>query len=73
MADPSFAEMESEVETLLPPDGFSRAQDDKSNLQPHFETDQAETSPLLGPPVLSEQAEKTWYNTPSVSHLIWHG
>jgi len=72
MADPSFAEMESEVETLLPPARFSRARDDKSNVQPHFQADQAETSPLLGPPVLSEQAEKKWYNTPSVSHLIWH-
>jgi hypothetical protein len=69
MADPSFAEMESEVETLLPPAAFSRPRDYKSNPQPHFE-DEAETSPLLGPPVLSEQPEKKWYNTPSVDRLI---
>jgi hypothetical protein len=68
MADPSFAEMESEAETSLPSAAYSRQRDDKANAQPHIETDPAETNPLLGPPVLTDPSDKKWHNTASVGH-----
>jgi hypothetical protein len=68
MADPAFAEMEAEAEPLIPRQPFSsRNRDDKSVQPPLQDEDiQAETAPLLGPPVLVNGRPKTWYNTASV-------
>jgi hypothetical protein len=65
MADPSFTEMEAEAEGFVPHSRCQTTGADKLNTEPH--SDQAETSPLLGPPVLSDHIEKKWYNTASVT------
>jgi hypothetical protein len=67
MADPNFAEMEAEAET--PNLNYRSNQADKfDDEDTPISATQAETSPLLGPPALSDQIRmKTWYNTPSVS------
>ena len=73
MADPAFVEMEAEAESLIPRNTFSRNTRDDKSPRPAVQEDitQAETSPLLGPPVLTNGPAKTWYNTASVSSLAW--
>jgi hypothetical protein len=66
MADPAFAEMEAEAESIIPRVSFRQSRADKLNEETPGQTNQAETSPLLGPPVLLDDIEKKWYNTPSV-------
>ena len=66
MADPSFTEMEAEAEGFVPRSRYQTPAD-KLNTEPHSDNDQAETSPLLGPPILSDHTEKKWYNTASVT------
>jgi hypothetical protein len=67
MADPSFTEMEAEAEGFVPRFRYQTTRADKLNTEPHSDNDQAETSPLLGPPILSHHTEKKWYNTASVT------
>lgn len=69
MADPSFTEMEAEAEGFVPRSGYAARRADKLNNEPSDDNSQAETSPLLGPPALSDNVEKKWYNTASVSPL----
>jgi len=70
MADPAFAEMEAEVETYNPNLNYRSNRADKFDQEPPISATEAETSPLLGPPALSDQATmKRWYNTPSVRSL----
>lgn len=73
MADPAFAEMEAEAESLIPRNTFSRNTRDDKSLRPALQEDitQTETSPLLGPPVLTNGPAKTWYNTASVYSFTW--
>jgi hypothetical protein len=66
MADPAFAEMEAEAESFIPRVSFQQSRADKLNVETLGQANEAETSPLLGPPVLSDEIEKKWYNTPSV-------
>ena len=67
MADPAFAEMEAEAETFVPQVGARGPRADKFNDEPEeAEAPRQELNPLLGPPVLSRQYDKRWYNTPSV-------
>lgn len=70
MADPSFAGMEAEAETLTSGVNFRGTRAGKLNDEPLEQINQTETSPLLGPPILSDQTEKKWYNTPSVRSKI---
>jgi hypothetical protein len=68
MADPAFAEMEAETETFAPQ---VRARNPRADKLNYVEVQEQipireELNPLLGPPVLSRQPDKKWYNTPSV-------
>jgi len=63
MADPAFDEMEAETETFVPRTSFRGTRADKLTEEA---PNPPETSPLLGPPVLSEKIKKKWYNTSSV-------
>ena len=63
MADPAFAEMEAEAETLVPRVNFRGTRAYKLTDET---LNQSEASPLLGPAALPGQLEKKWYNTPSV-------
>jgi len=67
MADPAFAEMEAEAESFVPQVRARLPYGDRRNDE-HEEAEvrREESNPLLGPPVLSRQPDKRWYNTPSV-------
>jgi len=70
MADPAFEEMEVQAESLIPRRPLDTRNRDDKLIQPRAsdeETVHAETTPLLGPPVLINGPEKRWYNTPSVA------
>jgi hypothetical protein len=70
MADPNFAEMEAEAESFAPRrpfDGRNRGDKLMQPTLPDEEILEAETAPLLGPPVLTSEPQKRWYNTASVS------
>jgi hypothetical protein len=68
MADPAFAEMEAETETLASQVRARNPRADKLNDAEEQERGPVrdELNPLLGPPMLSRQSDKKWYNTPSV-------
>ena len=72
MADADFTDMETEAEGFVSQASLQRRrnqEDYKLNREPHGDDqhgDTGETSPLLGPPVLSEHSGKRWYNTASV-------
>jgi hypothetical protein len=76
MADPAFTEMEAESETFDPRTPIFRSEQAvKSNEEEQAllqNTQEEETSPFLGPPVLTSAMNKTWYNTPSVSTFNVH-
>lgn len=72
MADPAFAEMETEAEMNIPGLNYRSHPADKLDEEPPISATQAETSPLLGPPALSDQANmKRWQNTPSVRPSLY--
>ena len=76
MADPAFAEMETEAEEFTSGASIARRrnqQDDKLMNEPLDDVEQRDTSPLLGPTVLTDRADKPWYNTPSVGPWGWSG
>jgi hypothetical protein len=64
MADPAFGEVETEAENF--PSRFNYRRNNKLRGEPAIETSPHEEDPLLGPPVLGNQIQKRWYNTPSV-------
>lgn len=68
MTDPAFAEMEAETETFAPQVRARNPRADKLNDAEEEAQGpiREELNPLLGPPVLSRQPDKKWYNTPSV-------
>lgn len=66
MTDPAFAETETEAEATNSRLNYRSQTADKRNGYSGIQDGQPETSPLLGPSVLSDQPQKRWYNRPSV-------
>ena len=67
MADVAFSEMEAEAESFNPSVNLPPDRADKFNKHSNVVVDEEEVVPLLGAPVLAEESNKRWYNTPSVN------